>query len=107
KAALDGLVATFPGATQLLVTGESGGSIPTPLFGREAHDALPGASIKVLADSSGAYPDVSAVNALVVDAWGTLNVVPSWPETAALIAQTCSAPGLFVSPGKHDPAIPS
>jgi hypothetical protein len=105
KAAVDGLAATFPGAKQLFVTGESAGSVPTPLFAGEAHDALPDASITVLADSSGAAPDVPAVNALLADAWGTLNAVPPWPENAGVTAATWSIPGLFVRAGKHDLAI--
>jgi hypothetical protein len=105
KAALDGLVATFPDATQLLVTGESAGGIPTPLIAGEASDALPAASITVLADSSGAYPDVPAVNAVIGDAWGTMNAVPPWPENAGVTPETWSIPGLFVQAGKHAPAV--
>ena len=105
KAALDGLVTTFPGVTQLLVTGESAGGIPTPLIAGEAHDALPAASITVLADGSGAYPDVPVINAVIGAAWGTLNAVPPWPENAGVTAETWSIPGLFVRAGKHDPAI--
>jgi Pectinacetylesterase len=105
KAALDGLVATFPGTKELLVTGESAGGIPTPLMAGEAQDALPAASIKVLADGSGAYPDVPAVNAVIGDAWGTLNAVPPWPENAGVTAETWSIPGLFVRAGKHAPSV--
>jgi hypothetical protein len=105
KAALDGLVATFPDVTRLLVTGESAGGIPAPLIAGDAHDALPAASITVLADGSGAYPDVPLVNAVIGAAWGTLNAVPPWPENAGVTAETWSIPGLFVRAGKHDPAI--
>ena len=69
--ALNDLVAHFPDAKQVLVTGESAGSAPTPLYGGLAHDLLPNAEIEVLADSSGAYPNVPAVTAFIGQLWGT------------------------------------
>ena len=41
--ALKDLAAQFPDATQLVVTGESAGSVPTPLYAGLAHDLLPNA----------------------------------------------------------------
>ncbi len=105
SAALDSLAATFPDAAQLVVTGESAGGVPTPLFGGLAHDLLPSAAITVLADSSGAYPDVPGINALVGSLWGTMNAVPDWPENAGMTQEKWSIPGLFVQAGKHDPEI--
>ena len=61
--ALNALATQFPDTAQLVVTGESAGSVPTPLYAGLAHDLLPNAEITVLADGSGAYPDVPAVNA--------------------------------------------
>jgi Pectinacetylesterase len=104
-AALAGLAQMFPATTQLLVAGESAGGVPTPLAAGEAHDLLPNATIEVLADSSGAYPDVPAVNALVGQLWGTLEALPAWPETSGLTQEQLSIPGLFVLAGKHAPAI--
>jgi hypothetical protein len=105
KAALDGLVATFPGTEQLLVAGESAGGIPTPLLAGQAHDAMPAASITVLADGSGAYPNLPAINTVLDGAWGVVSAIPPWPENVGLTAETWSIPGLFVDAGKHDPAI--
>ena len=51
--ALNDLATQFPDATQIVVTGESAGSIPTPLYAGLAHDLLPNADITVLADGSG------------------------------------------------------
>ncbi len=104
-AALAGVAQTFPNAAQILVTGESAGGVPTPLAAGEIHDLLPNATVSVLADSSGAYPDVPAVNALVGSLWGTLDAVPPWPEFAGVTQEQLSIPGLFVFAGKHDPAI--
>ncbi len=105
SAALDSLAQRFPDAAQLVVTGESAGGVPTPMFGGLAHDLLPAAAITVLADSSGAYPDVPGINSLVGSLWGTMNAVPDWPENAGMTVDRWSIPGLFVQAGKHDPAI--
>ncbi len=103
--ALGAMAATFPDAAQVVVAGESAGSVPTPLYAGLAHDLLPSATISVLADGSGAYPDVAAINAVIGGAWGTGNAIPSWPENAGITAATWSFPALFIQAHKHDPAI--
>jgi Pectinacetylesterase len=103
--ALDALATQFPDTAQLVVTGESAGSVPTPLYAGLAHDLLPNAAITVLADGSGAYPDIPAINAVIGVAWGTEAAIPPWPENAGLTAATWSFPGLFVQAHKHDPDI--
>jgi hypothetical protein len=103
--ALGDLAARFPDATQVVVAGESAGSIPAPLYAGLAHDLLPNAAITVIADGSGAYPDVPAVNATIGALWGTEAAIPPWPENAGLTAATWSVPGLFVQAHKHDPDI--
>ncbi len=105
SAALKTLATEFPDAAQLVVTGESAGSVPTPLYAGLAHDLLPNAAITVLADGSGAYPDVPAINATIGQVWGTESAIPPWPENAGLTAATWSFPGLFVQAYKHDPDI--
>ncbi len=59
----------------------------------------------MLADGSGAYPDVPAINAVIGAAWGTENAIPPWPENEGLTAETWSFPGLFIQANKHDPDI--
>ena len=54
--ALDYLVAQYPDAQQVVVTGESAGSVPTALFGALVADRLPNASVVTFGDSSGAIP---------------------------------------------------
>lgn len=103
--ALRQMAAMFPDAAQLVVTGESAGSVPTPLYAGMAHDLLPDARITVLADGSGAYPDIPVLNATIGGAWGTADAIPDWPENAGLTVEQWSLPGLFVQAGKHDPAI--
>jgi hypothetical protein len=105
RAALDLLVDTFPDATQVVVAGESAGSIATPLYAGLVADRLPDAGIVVLADSSGAYPDVAALNVTIGSQWGTANAIPDWPENKGLTAEQWSLPGLFVQAGRHAPRI--
>jgi hypothetical protein len=98
-AALDHLAATFPGAAEVVVVGESAGSIAAPLYGALVSDRLPHASITALADGSGSYPDLPRFNEIIA-AWGTGNALPSWQENAEW-----SFPGLFIQSGRHDPKI--
>jgi len=104
-AALDHLAATFPGATEVVVIGESAGSIAAPLYAGLVSDLLPDARITVLSDGSGAFPDASEINELVGPAWGTSGVVPTWPGNAGLTEEPWSFPGLFIQSGRHDPQI--
>lgn len=105
SSALDAMATLFPDATELVVTGESAGSVPTPLYAGMASDLLPDARITVLADGSGAYPDVPAINTVIGTAWGTMNAVPEWPENEGITTETWSFPGLFIKAGTHDPDI--
>ena len=107
KAALQHMAEMFPDATQVLVTGESAGAAPDGLYAGLAADLLPDASITILADGAGAYPDVPAINGLIGGLWGTMNGVPDWPEAKGLTAEQWSLPGLFVQATKHAPRIVS
>jgi hypothetical protein len=103
-AALDHLAATFQGATDVVVIGESAGSVAAPLYAGLVSDRLPKARITVLADGSGSYPDVPAFNTIIA-AWGAGNALPRWPENAGRTAEQWSFPGLFIQSGRHDPEI--
>ncbi len=100
-AALDHLAATFPGATEVVVVGESAGSIASPLYGGLVSDRLPDARITVVADGSGSYPDVPRANEILA-AWGTGDAVSNWPD---LTVEHWSFPGLFIQSGRHQPDI--
>ena len=90
-AALDHLANTFPGATDVVVVGESAGSIASPLYAGLASDRLPQARITALAHGSGSYPDAPRFNKLIA-AWGR-------------IGEQRSFPGLFIESGRRDPEI--
>jgi hypothetical protein len=103
-AALEHLAAAFPGATEVVVVGESAGSVAAPLYGGLVADELPDARVTVLAHGSGSYPDAPVFNKLIA-AWGFSNSIPAWPESAGLDAERWSVPGLFIQSGRHDPDI--
>jgi hypothetical protein len=104
-AALDHLAATFPGATDVVVMGESAGSMASPLYAGLVSDHLSKARITVLADGSGAYPEVPDVTGRVGAVWGTENAIPDWPENTGLTAKQWSLPRLFIQSGRHEPEI--
>lgn len=103
-AALDHLVETFPEAEEVVVAGESAGSIPSPLYAGLVADRLPGAEITVLADGSGAYADDPGINAAIGSLWADRSI-PDWPETEGITAEEWSIPGLFTFSGDHAPDI--
>ncbi len=103
-AALDYLAATFPGATEVAVVGESAGAIASPLYGGLVSDRLPDARITVLADGSGSYPDVPRANEIIA-AWGTGDAIAGWPDNTDTTVERWSVPGLFIQGGRHQPDI--
>lgn len=102
---LETVLADYPDVTQLVVTGASAGSIPTPAFAGLASDELPDTEIITFGDSSAAYPDAGPINALIGNLWGTTNNIPDWPVNEGLTAEEWSLPGLYVQAGKHAPDI--
>jgi acetyl esterase/lipase len=105
NAALEYLVEQYADAEQVLVTGASAGSVPTPLVAGLTADALPDAEIITLGDSSGAYPDVPSVNELIGSLWGTENAIPNWPVNDGLTAADWGFPDIYVQAGRHAPDV--
>jgi hypothetical protein len=104
SAALDRLAATFPGATEVVVVGESAGSVAAPLYAGLVSDRFPDARITVLGDGSGSYPEGSRTEE-VFAAWGVGNAVPDWPENARLTAEQWSPSRFVIQSARHDPEI--
>lgn len=103
--ALNELLTRFPDAAEVFVTGSSAGGVPTPLFAGLVADELPSARVTALADGSGAYPSVPAINAGIGALWGTFGARPDWPEAATQTPESWSIPGLFAVAGLHNPKI--
>ena len=103
-AALDHLAEKFPHASDVVVIGESAGSVAAPLYAGLTSDQLPKARITALAEGSGSYPDLPRINEIIA-AWGTANALPRRQEDAGPTAQRWSFPGLYIWSGRHDPEI--
>ncbi|HZB42085.1 MAG TPA: pectin acetylesterase-family hydrolase [Ilumatobacter sp.] len=105
SAALDHLVETFPAAEEVLVTGESAGSVPSPLYGGLVADRMPAADVTVLGDGSGAYRRWPHITMMLADAWGWEATTPDWPETEKLKIKDWGAPAIFVNSAAHAPEV--
>lgn len=106
KAAMNEAFKRFPAASQIVVAGESAGSAPAPLYAGLFADHYPEAKIAVLADGSGAYPNVAAINAAIGGLWGhTGSIPPNWASTKGVTAETWSLPGLFTYTHEEHPEI--
>jgi hypothetical protein len=103
-AALEHVAATLPGAKDVVVIGESAGSIAAPLYAGLVSDRIPDARITVLADGSGAYPDTPVINRLI-SAWAGDTAIPPWHQKGDPTAEQRSFPGLFIQSGRHDRKI--
>ena len=103
-AALDHMAATLPDVTDVVVVGESAGSLAAPLYAGLVSDRLPAARTTVLADGSGSYPDSPRVNEIIAS-WGVGTSVPDWVENPGPTADQWSLPGLFIQSARHDPDI--
>jgi hypothetical protein len=101
SAAIDYLSANFADAAQIVVLGESAGSIAAPWYAGVISDNLPDAQITVLADGSGAYPDDPDAAATSETIWGSAQTRPNWPECTG----EWTTPRFFVAAGTHDPDI--
>lgn len=103
-AALDFVAGAAAGASDVVVVGESAGSIAAPLYAGLVSDRLPDPRITVLADGSGSYPDVPRINDIIT-AWGFSTIRPPWLASADSTPEQWSLPGLFIQSGRHEPEI--
>ena len=104
-AALGYLAENFADAEQVVVVGESAGSIASPVYAGLVSDLLPDAQITVYADGSGAYPDDPAQNAGIGGLWGTFENMPDWEVNEGLTPEDWGIPRYWVQAGLHDPEI--
>ena len=105
-AAVSYLAEQFPDADQVIVVGESAGSVAAPVYGGLVADLLPDAQVTVLADSSGAYPDDPDFNAEIFgEQWGAFDNMPAWEVNEGLTASEWGPPRFWVQAGLDDPSI--
>ena len=100
------LTEQFPDADEVIVVGESAGSVAAPVYGGLITDLLPDAQVTVVADSSGAYPDDADLNAEIFgEQWGAFANMPAWEVNEGVSASEWGPPRFWVQAGLHDPSI--
>ena len=103
--ALAYLAEHFSDAEQIVVAGESAGSVAAPVYGGLAADALPEARVTVLADSSGAYPHAPTRYTDVLAQWGAFQTMPDWDVNAGLTPEDWGPTSFSIQAGRHDPDV--
>ncbi|WP_116998486.1 pectin acetylesterase-family hydrolase [Desertimonas flava] len=106
SAAIDHLAEHFPDATQVVVVGNTGGSVSAPLYGGLVADRLPDAEVIVIGAGSGHWPDDPDLNVAVLDElWGAYGNMPDWDVNEGLTAGEWGIPRFWIQAGLHDPGI--
>jgi hypothetical protein len=95
----------YPNANQIVVIGESAGSLAAPVYAGLVSDALPDARITAFGDSSGAYPDDPDINARIGAQWGSFGTMPDWDVNGGLTARDWGIRRFWIQAGLHDSDI--
>lgn len=101
RRAIEEMIARFPDATEVFVTGSSAGGVATPLYAGLIAEQYTDAHIVSLADASGAYANVASPD--IAESWGVAGALPGWATFGDEADLTI--PGLFVAAGGEYPAI--
>jgi Pectinacetylesterase len=105
-AALDYLAEHYPDATQVVVVGNTGGSVAAPIYGGLVADMLPDAEVIVFGAQSGHFPDDPDFNVEILDeVWGAYDTMPDWEVNEGLTARDWGIPRFWIQAGLHDPDI--
>lgn len=100
--ALAGLVERFGNASAIVVAGVSAGGFSAPVYAGMLADELPNATVKVVADGSGAIPDEMGA---VSENWGLLANLPEWPGFEGATYADVTPSWLFTVTAEHQPTI--
>jgi Pectinacetylesterase len=103
--ALAATAEAFPGAREVVVAGSSAGSAGAPMYAGITHDLLPDATVTLLADGSGAYPDDEGITTVIGSLWGAFEDLPDWPEQTGPPPGDWTLPRLLVQAGRHVPDL--
>lgn len=102
QAGLDWAFNNVPGASEIFVTGESAGAIPTPLMASALADHYPTAQIASLGDGAGGYRYAKPV-VTQLSRWGILEHLSTSPGFETLTPETWSFENLYVLAGQAHP----
>ncbi len=104
-AALDYLAEHYPDATQVVVVGNTGGSVAAPVYGGLIADLLPDAQVTVFGAGSGHWPDDPGLNTEILGLWGVYDTMPDWEVNDGLTESDWGIPRFWIQAGLHDPDI--
>ena len=104
-AALGYLAENFADAEQVVVVGESHGSIASPVYAGLVSDLLPDAQITVYADGSGAYPDDPPRTPGSAACGAPSRTCRTGRSTKGSRQRTGAFRAIWVQAGLHDPEI--
>ena len=101
NAAVSYLAEHYADAEQIVVVGESAGSIAAAPYAATIGDTLPDAQITVFADGSGGYPDNGTLSVGMEALWGFVR--PDWAGDVAI--EEWTVPGMVEEAVTHNPDI--
>lgn len=101
SAAINHLAEHYADAEQIVVIGESAGSIAAAPYAATIADALPDAQVTVFADGSGGYPDNGTLSVGMHALWGFVR--PPWVGDVDI--EEWTVPGMVELTGIHNPDI--
>jgi hypothetical protein len=105
-AALAHVAEHYPDATEVVVVGNTGGSVAAPIYAGLAADLLPDAEVTVLGAGSGHWPDDSSLSAEILgELWGAYDNMPDWDVNDGLTAGDWGPPRFWIQAGLDDPDI--
>ena len=101
NAAVSYLAEQYADAEQIVVVGESAGSIAAAPYAATIGEVLPEAQITVFADGSGGYPDNGQLSVGMQALWGFVR--PDWAADVPI--EEWTVPGMVEAAGTHNPGI--
>jgi len=103
SAVLDWTYANFAAPETIFVAGSSAGAIPSPFYGGLIAEHYPNAQIAVLGDAAGSYRGESIAE--IMQAWGTLEILPDWEEYTGIAVEDFSPQLLYIASATRFPNV--
>jgi hypothetical protein len=101
---LDWTYANFDNPTRIFILGSSAGAVASPFYGGLVAEQYPDAQIAVLGDSAGGFR-LGAEQKAIFDGWGTVEILPDWPEYEDVTAETLSNEKLHIASATRFPNV--
>lgn len=103
QAVLDWTFATFTAPQTVFITGSSAGAFPSAFYLSYVAEQYPDAHIAQLADGAGGYRGMD--NATFNDAWGTMSVLPDYPEYENITPENALLEDYLIAAARRYPTL--